>query len=153
MRCQIIAVASRPSAWVATATDQYIKRLPRAWQTRIDLVTPSRQRSPAARAEDEWRRVSEKLAGPAIKVLLDERGQSLSSRALALRLADWQAQGGKLALLIGGPDGFAPAAREAADMILSLSALTLPHELARVVLVEQLYRAWSINEGHPYHRD
>jgi 23S rRNA (pseudouridine1915-N3)-methyltransferase len=86
-------------------------------------------------------------------VLLDERGKQLSSQALATRLIDWQADGRDLCFVIGGPDGVADACRQRADMIWSMSDLTLPHGLARVLFSEQMYRAWSLQTGHPYHRE
>ena len=85
-------------------------------------------------------------------VLLDERGRALTSPQLANRLDDWQQDGRNLSFVIGGPDGVNDAVRQRADFSWSLSALTLPHGLARIVCVEQLYRAWSLNAGHPYHR-
>ncbi len=86
-------------------------------------------------------------------VLLDEQGVQLTSRSLATSLSAWQEQGRDLCFVIGGPDGVTDRIRERADFIWSLSDLTLPHGLARVVLVEQLYRSWSLLSGHPYHRN
>ena len=86
-------------------------------------------------------------------VWLDEVGRQFSSKTLARRLADWQADGRDLCFVIGGPDGVASSVRSRADFCWSLSQLTLPHGLARAVLAEQLYRAWSLQSGHPYHRD
>jgi 23S rRNA (pseudouridine1915-N3)-methyltransferase len=86
-------------------------------------------------------------------VLLDERGKQLTSPALATRLADWQADGRDLCFVIGGPDGVPAACRERANAIWSLSDLTLPHGIARVLFAEQMYRAWSLQVGHPYHRE
>jgi 23S rRNA (pseudouridine1915-N3)-methyltransferase len=86
-------------------------------------------------------------------VVLDERGTALTTQALATRLTDWQLSGGDVALVIGGPDGIEPAFRQTAHERIRLSDLTLPHAFARVLLIEQLYRAWSINANHPYHRE
>ena len=86
-------------------------------------------------------------------VVLDERGTSLTTKALAQRLKDWQLGGDDVALVIGGPDGLEPAFRQAAHERIRLSDLTLPHAMVRVLLIEQLYRAWSVNAGHPYHRE
>jgi 23S rRNA (pseudouridine1915-N3)-methyltransferase len=86
-------------------------------------------------------------------VALDERGTNLTTKALAQRLTDWQLSGDDVALIIGGPDGIEPAFRQAAHERVRLSDLTLPHAMARVLLIEQLYRAWSVNAGHPYHRE
>ena len=86
-------------------------------------------------------------------VVLDERGTHLTTNALAARLTDWQLGGTDVALVIGGPDGIEPAFRQTAHERIRLSDLTLPHAFARVLLIEQLYRAWSINANHPYHRE
>jgi 23S rRNA (pseudouridine1915-N3)-methyltransferase len=86
-------------------------------------------------------------------VVLDERGTNLTTKALAERLKTWQLEGDDVALVIGGPDGLEPAFRQAAHERIRLSDMTLPHALARVLLIEQLYRAWSVNANHPYHRE
>ena len=86
-------------------------------------------------------------------VVLDERGTALTTKALAERLRGWQLEGDDVALVIGGPDGLDPAFRQAAHERIRLSDLTLPHAMVRVLLIEQLYRAWSVNAGHPYHRE
>jgi 23S rRNA (pseudouridine1915-N3)-methyltransferase len=85
--------------------------------------------------------------------VLDERGESLSTRGLAGRMGAWRQQGRDVALIIGGADGTAAALKEEADLLWSLSALTLPHQLVRIVVAEQLYRAASLLAGHPYHRE
>lgn len=153
MRVSVLAVAGRPTPWVATATDNYLRRLPRVWRASVDLLAPSRRQQAGARRDDEWLRLANRLPGTAETVVLDERGRALTSRKLAGRLDAWQHDGRDVAFVIGGPDGVPEAARSAAALVLSLSAMTLPHELARVLLVEQLYRAHAILEGHPYHRD
>jgi len=86
-------------------------------------------------------------------VVLDEHGTSVTTMALASRLRQWQLDAADVALVIGGPDGLEPAFKQAAHERMRLSDLTLPHAMARVLLVEQLYRAWSINASHPYHRE
>ena len=86
-------------------------------------------------------------------VALDERGTNLTTKALAERLRGWQLGGDDVALVIGGPDGLDPAFRQGAHERIRLSDLTLPHAMVRVLLIEQLYRAWSVNAGHPYHRE
>ena len=101
----------------------------------------------------ERQRIEAALPSGTHVVALDERGSALTTAALAAKLSQWQGQGGDVALLIGGPDGLHPALRQGAHERIRLSDLTLPHAMVRVLLVEQLYRAWSINAGHPYHRD
>ena len=86
-------------------------------------------------------------------MLLDEKGQQYSSRELADQLERWQSEGDDVAFVIGGPDGVSDEVRQRAGLVWSLSKLTLPHGLARILFAEQLYRAWSLTTGHPYHRD
>ena len=86
-------------------------------------------------------------------MVLDERGTNLTTKALAARLQSWQLEGDDVALVIGGPDGLDPAFKQAAHEKIRLSDMTLPHAMVRVLLIEQLYRAWSVNAGHPYHRE
>ena len=132
----------------------YATRLPPAWRFRVDAVPTARRaksdRSPRAR-DEESAIILDRTAADFL-VLLDERGKSLTSPELARRLEGWQHDGRKLSFVIGGPDGVNDAVRRRADFSWSLSALTLPHGLARILCVEQLYRAWSLSAGHPYHR-
>ena len=130
--------------------------MPRDWKFRIECVATAR-RSKNNQAHNAMQAEGEQLlarirSGEQV-VLLDEKGTQYSSQALATRLSDWQADGRDLCFIIGGPDGVSAACRQRADATWSLSALTLPHGLARVLLVEQLYRAWSLQNGHPYHRE
>ena len=118
-----------------------MKTEPRSSKTYENLVAAERQRIEAVIPR-----------GTRI-VVLDERGTALRTMALAQRLKDWQLGGDDVALIIGGPDGLEPAFRDAAHERIRLSDLTLPHAMARVLLIEQLYRAWSINANHPYHRE
>jgi 23S rRNA (pseudouridine1915-N3)-methyltransferase len=101
----------------------------------------------------ERQRIEAAIPRGARIVALDERGTHLTTQALAIRLTSWQLGGDDLALVIGGPDGLEPEFRQAAHERIRLSDLTLPHAMARVLLIEQLYRAWSINANHPYHRE
>ena len=156
MHIRLLAVGDRQPAWVDDAVLTYTSRYPRDWRFRIDsLATARRARNaPSAQAVDaEAANLLARVAPAERLILLDERGQPLASTAFAGRLADWQADGRDLCFLIGGPDGVAESVRARADFCWSLSALTLPHGLARVVLTEQLYRAWSLGAGHPYHRE
>lgn len=102
--------------------------------------------------EAEGRKVLANLKSDEYVVLLDERGQSISSRELGNRVDDWQSAGHDLCFVIGGPDGVSAACEQRANFRWSLSTLTLPHGLARVLFAEQLYRAWTLTQGHPYHR-
>ncbi len=156
MHIRLLAVGDRQPAWVDEAFDRFASRLPRAWRFRCESIETAR-RSKGGGADracrEEGARLLNRIDPAEQAVLLDERGRQLSSRSFAKRLADWQAGGRDLCFVIGGPDGFCDEVRRRADFTWSLSALTMPHGLVRVLLVEQLYRAWSLHAGHPYHRD
>lgn len=155
MHIRLIAIGDRQPAWVGQGFDEYAKRLPRQWRFRLDTV-PAARRGGDGRAstavEIEGEQALRRLRSSEQLVLLDEAGQGLTTLELAGRLRDWQALGDDLAFLIGGADGASAACRERAAFRWSLSGLTLPHGLVRVVVAEQLYRAWTVMEGHPYHR-
>lgn len=156
MHIRLIAVGDRQPAWVDDAFDKYTSRFPREWQFRLDAIATAKRAKNEANnraIEAEGESLLAKLGPNEQVVLLDERGKQLTSKALAQRLSAWQADGRDLCLLIGGPDGVSAACRDRADFTWALSDLTLPHGLSRVVLAEQLYRAWSLQTGHPYHRD
>ncbi len=155
MHIRLLAVGDRQPGWVDDAFDTYAGRFPREWRFRLDTIATAKRAKKEAvtRAmETECERLLAKLGPDEQLVLLDERGKHLNSKALAMRLSDWQADGRNLSFIIGGPDGVSAACRDRADFTWSLSNLTLPHGLARVLLAEQLYRAWSLQSGHPYHR-
>jgi len=150
---RVHAIGKRMPAWVQEGVDTYQKRLPSAWKFGV------REWAQSTAAEVDKRKAQEAdcLLGDSTKrtciVALDERGKALTTREFAKSLDDWQMQGDALVFLIGGPDGLHQRCRDAATQTLSLSRLTLPHPLVRVVFTEQLYRAYSILSGHPYHRD
>jgi 23S rRNA (pseudouridine1915-N3)-methyltransferase len=155
MHIRLIAVGDRQPPWVDEAFRIYSGRFPPQWKFRLDVIaTAKRTKAENARRaiETEGELILGKLASDEQTVLLDERGKQLTSNFLAGRLSGWQADGRDLAFIIGGPDGVSDACRQRADFVWSLSELTLPHGLARVLLAEQLYRAWSLASGHPYHR-
>lgn len=156
MHVRLIAVGDRQPGWVDEACKEYQGRLPRNWNFRLDAIgTAARSKSAGADVAKtaEGRKLLENLRSSEYVVLLDERGVSLSSRELGARLSDWQSAGRDLCFLIGGPDGVSGEIRDRADFTWSLSRMTLPHGLARVMFAEQLYRAWTLTQGHPYHRD
>jgi 23S rRNA (pseudouridine1915-N3)-methyltransferase len=153
---RLIAVGDRQPGWVGDACKIYTGRFPPQWKFRIDqLATARRSRSGAAAdaKQTESEQILARLAAGERLVLLDERGKQMNSSTLAARLADWQNEGRDVCFAIGGPDGVSEECRLRADFVWSLSELTLPHGLARVLLTEQLYRAWSLLSGHPYHRE
>ena len=155
MHIRLLAVGDRQPSWVDDAFGNYTGRFPREWKFRLDLIATARRskndKSGQAR-EAEGEQILARLDPSEQAVLLDERGRQLRSKALAEKLGDWQSDGRDLCFIIGGPDGVSEACRQRADFTWSLSQLTLPHGLARVLLAEQLYRAWSLQAGHPYHR-
>jgi 23S rRNA (pseudouridine1915-N3)-methyltransferase len=156
MRISIIAVGEKPPAWVQAGYAEFAKRLPHPLTPQlveIPLGARGKGRDPARAIAEEGAAVLRALPKQARVVALDERGKHYTSQELAGKLTHWQREGLDIALLIGGPDGHAPEVIAAAHEKCSLSALTLPHMLVRLVLIEQLYRAWSINQGHPYHRE
>ncbi|EYC51503.1 50S rRNA methyltransferase [Hylemonella gracilis str. Niagara R] len=155
MRLLIVAVGQRVPDWAQTAWDDYAKRFPAEIKVELKAVKtePRGSRTVEQLMAAERKRIEEAIPKGARMVALDERGTSLTTVALAGKLKDWQLQGDDVALVIGGPDGLEPALRQAAHERIRLSDLTLPHAMVRVLLVEQLYRAWSINAGHPYHRE
>ena len=140
--------------WAQTAWDDYAKRFPGEIRVELKAVKtePRGSKTLETLYAAERARIEAAIPKGARVVALDERGEALGTQALARRLTLWQEQG-DVALLIGGPDGLDPALREAAHERIRLSDLTLPHAFARVLLIEQLYRAWSINAKHPYHRE
>ena len=156
MKLLVIAVGQRVPDWAQTAWADYAKRFPPELRLELKAIK-TEPRSGGKTTEQimtaERQRIEAAIAAGTHVVALDERGSALTTAALAAKLSQWQGQGGDVALLIGGPDGLHPALRQAAHERIRLSDLTLPHAMVRVLLVEQLYRAWSINAGHPYHRD
>lgn len=141
--------------WVAAGFEEYARRLPRELELRLRPVeAPHRSRalSPVTLREEEGRALLAALPQAATTVALDQRGEPWSTEDLARRLEGWMRSGGDVALLVGGASGLAAPCLERADRAWSLSPLTLPHMLVRVVVAEQVYRAWTWLSGHPYHR-
>ena len=156
MHVRLIAVGDRQPAWVDSACSTYVSRLPPHWKFRSDIIAPGKRNknsNKAAAMQEEGRRVLAALKPGEFAVLLDERGTLLTSVEFSDKLSDWQSAGRDLSFVIGGPDGVSNECSARADYRWSLSRLTLPHGLARVLFTEQLYRAWSLTEGHPYHRN
>jgi len=155
MKLLIVAVGQRMPDWAQSAYDDYAKRFPSELRVEIKTVKTETRGSKTLETllSAERERILAVLPRGCRVVVLDERGSTLTTLALAEQLRGWQLDSTDVALVIGGPDGLEPAFRTSAHQRIRLSDLTLPHALARVLLIEQLYRAWSINAGHPYHRE
>lgn len=155
MRIRMLAVGQKMPDWVNQGYQEYAKRITGDCQLSL-LELPMQKRSKLVNIDQlkakEAHSIREQLKPNDLVVALDVLGKQVSTEDLAALLADWQMSGKNVALLIGGPDGLDAELLKKADSRLSLSRLTLPHPLVRVLVAEQLYRAWSINHSHPYHR-
>ncbi|MEI2418547.1 23S rRNA (pseudouridine(1915)-N(3))-methyltransferase RlmH [Orrella sp. JC864] len=155
MKLIVAAVGTRMPAWVQAAWDDYAKRLPADCALELREIKPEPRTSGKSAAQmmaAEARRLQAALPAGVLRVALDERGQDQTTAQLSRRLEGWRAGGRDVALLVGGPDGLDAGLKAACDERLRLSSLTLPHPLVRVLLAEQLYRAWAVMTHHPYHR-
>ncbi|MCO5108674.1 MAG: 23S rRNA (pseudouridine(1915)-N(3))-methyltransferase RlmH [Burkholderiaceae bacterium] len=156
MLIRIVAVGTKMPAWVGAAVDDYARRIPADWRVEWREVRAEPRGASghaAAWMLREAERIRAALPAGARVVVLDERGRDLDTRQFAQRVAAWRDDARPVAILVGGPDGLDPALARDADETLRLSSLTLPHPLVRVLVAEQLFRAWSILAGHPYHRE
>ena len=154
MKFIVIAVGHRMPAWVDSGFAEYAGRMPREARIELAALKPAPRGGPVKRVlEIEGERISSALPADCVKVVLDERGTLVRTVDLARRIARWREMGRDVAFIVGGADGLADSVKKSADFVWSLSPLTLPHGLARVVLAEQLYRAHSILHNHPYHRE
>jgi 23S rRNA (pseudouridine1915-N3)-methyltransferase len=155
MQVTIAAVGTRLEQWIYDAVESYRKRLPHHLKLELQEVAPARRTASSATAtaiETEGERLLRRVRPDTLTFALDERGQQWSSPELASQLGIWLQHHPHVTILIGGPDGLAEACRKRAQRLWSLSRLTLPHGLVRVLVAEQIYRAWTILQGHPYHR-
>ena len=155
MKLLVVAVGARMPGWVDEAFSEYAKRMPRSLVTGLIEIRPEPRSSGKSAGQlmaAEAARIERAVPRGALRVALDERGRELTTAELALWLDARRHDGCDIAFLIGGADGLAPEVKRGAGLVLRLSAMTLPHGLARVLLAEQLYRAASILENHPYHR-
>jgi len=155
MHIRLIAVGTRMPAWVESGIAEYRKRLPSEIQFEIREIALAQRGKNADIARALQQESATMLAAiPArdVVIALDVIGKSISTEQFAHELAQWQLRGDNISVLVGGPDGLAENCLQRAQQRWSLSALTLPHPLVRVLFAEQLYRAWSINNNHPYHR-
>ena len=154
MKLIVVAVGHRMPAWVDAGFSEYAGRMPREARLELVALKPAARGGPVKRVlEAEGERILAALPAGCMRIALDEHGTLLRTMELAQRMARWRQSGRDVAFIVGGADGLAPAVKQSADFVWSLSPLTLPHGLARVMLAEQLYRAVSILHNHPYHRE
>ncbi len=155
MQIHLIAVGTRMPAWVNEGYREYARRLPHECSLRLVEVPPCKRRKTLSTErirEEEGRQLLAAIPEQALVVAMDVSGKAWSTQVLAERVQVWMQDGRDVVLLVGGADGLSAACLERADLRWSLSAHTLPHALVRVVIAEQVYRAWSLLSGHPYHR-
>ncbi len=155
MNIHLISVGNRMPRWVREGFEEYAKRLPRECTLKLTEIAPGHRGKGAdidRTVRDEGERMLQALPRDCLVLALEVKGRAWNTEQLADRLSDWLSGGRDVALLVGGPEGLADGCRQRADLLWSLSPLTLPHPLVRVVLAEQIYRAWTIFKNHPYHR-
>lgn len=155
MKIYVIAVGAKMPDWVNIAWDDYAKRLPPEWTITLKEIKPEPRttgKTVAQMMAAEAKRLDAAIPADALRVALDERGKDLSTQQFSKTLQAWQNTSQPIAILIGGPDGLDPALKTSCTQLLRLSSMTMPHPLVRVVLIEQIYRGWSILVNHPYHR-
>ena len=155
MRLTIVAVGQKVPDWAQTAYDDYAKRFPAELKVELKAVKtePRGSKTLENLLAAERSRIEGAIARGCRIVALDERGTAVTTMALAENLKNWQLSGDDVAIVIGGPDGLDAGFKQSAHQRIRLSDLTLPHAMVRVLLIEQLYRAWSITINHPYHRE
>jgi len=155
MRVHIIAVGDRMPAWVDQGYKEYTRRLGSELQLQLHELSPEKRGKSADTKrilQKEGERILQAIPDGSEVVALDREGPALSTEALADKLRQWLGGGRNLSILIGGPEGLSAQCLQRADMRLSLSAMTFPHPLVRIILAEQIYRAYSILKNHPYHK-
>ncbi len=158
MKFCIVAVGHKMPAWINAGFDAYAQRMPRASRIELVEIKPAVRSGAGAGPVGQWlaaeaERIRAALPKRCFKVVLDVHGKTATTAGLAHRIGRWRQEGRDVAFVIGGADGTASELKQDADLLLSLSALTLPHGMCRVLLAEQLYRAVSLLAGHPYHRE
>ncbi|QJR13375.1 23S rRNA (pseudouridine(1915)-N(3))-methyltransferase RlmH [Usitatibacter palustris] len=156
MRLAIIAVGHKMPGWIQEGFNEYTRRMPPELRVELTELKPD-DRGSGKTVEKakalEGERILAAVPDGATLIALDERGRSVTTQGLSVMLSEWMRDGTAPAFVIGGADGLSEAVKERANKLISLSVMTLPHALARVLLAEQLYRAWSILAKHPYHRE
>ena len=156
MKVQIISVSQKMPAWVDLACTDYLKRMPRELNIQVTAI-PLAQRKSRTSTEQLRRQeaalILKKIPPGSFSIALDERGKHWSSLEWSAQLERWMTEHSQVNLVVGGPDGLAEECRQACAQTIALGRMTMPHALVRVVLIEQLYRAWTLLNNHPYHRE
>ena len=147
MKIFIIAVSHKMPYWVETAIQDYVKRMPKELPIIIKEIKPD------SNPVKEALKIQEYIPKNSLMIALDEHGKDITTMQLSENLTQWQQLGKDIYLIIGGTDGLENSLKKACSSMLRLSSLTLPHAMARLLLVEQLYRSWTILQNHPYHRE
>jgi 23S rRNA (pseudouridine1915-N3)-methyltransferase len=156
MKLFILAVGNKMPEWITSGFNEYTKRMPREATISLVEIKPEPRttgKSVAQIMEAEAQRIESALPKDVTRIVLDERGVHWNTKQLSQKMHDWLGSGRDIAFIIGGADGLHESIRHNANQLLALSALTLPHGMARVLLAEQLYRAYSLLHNHPYHRE
>lgn len=156
MKSSLVAVGKRMPGWVDEGFKEYNKRLPKDLRLHLIEVPPVNSSKPGSERniiKEEDKRIRAAIPNRSLVIVLDDNGKHFTSLKLARNLEDWRKSGRDITFVVGGADGLHDRFIQEADLIWSLSGLTLPHTLVRIVLAEQIYRAWSITQNHPYHRE
>lgn len=156
MKLLIVSVGNKMPDWIADGFKEYVKRMPREAQIVLLEIKPEARttgKTPAQMMEAEAQRILHALPAGCLRIALDERGAQPTTKQLAAQMQYWLADGRDVAFIIGGADGLHDSVKHSAQHLMALSSLTLPHAMVRVLLAEQLYRAWSVLNNHPYHRE
>lgn len=156
MKIHLIAVGKKMPEWINTGYAEFSKRMPPELQINLIEITPSvRNKSTPIEKniKEEGESIQSAIPANSKLIVLDEKGKYFSSIDLSKKMEGWLPMGQDISIVIGGTDGIDPMIKQQADEKWSVSSFTLPHALVRVVVAEQLYRAWSIMKGHPYHRE
>ncbi|MGH1537533.1 MAG: 23S rRNA (pseudouridine(1915)-N(3))-methyltransferase RlmH [Gammaproteobacteria bacterium] len=156
MQIYLLAVGDKSPTWVEAGVSEYISRMPHECKVKLITVATTKRAkniSTVQAQEREQELLLKHTPNNSFRIALDEQGKSWTTATLASKLAAWMHTTPVITLYVGGPDGFTANFLAQVDLVLSLSPLTMPHMLARLVMVEQLYRAWTVIQGHPYHRE
>jgi len=155
MQIHLVAVGNRMPTWVTEGFQDYVKRLPRECELVLREIAPGKRGKNADLArirEEEGERILASLSRDDQVIALEVGGKPWDTVQLSNQVKDWMRDGRRIALMVGGPEGLSDACRARANQLWSLSPLTLPHPIVRIIVAEQIYRAWSLINNHPYHR-